>query len=119
MRLVDLSGDGDFKLCIATSDKKLRVYKGTSLLLENTLLDVPVSMCAFYMDATQPSLAVATGPYIYIYRQLRPYKKWTCPNVEISSAEGDIWADLINGVHNVATSSRSLFTHCIKCRRQQ
>ena len=83
------------------------MYKGTSLLLENNLLDVPVSMCACYMDTTQPSLAVATGPYIYIYRQLRPYKKWTCPNVEISPIEGEVWADLACGVRKTPSPNPS------------
>lgn len=42
VRLADLNGDGDAKLLVAGLDKKLRVYKGTSLLSENILLDAPV-----------------------------------------------------------------------------
>jgi hypothetical protein len=42
VRLADLNGDGDCKLLVAGMDRKLRVYKGTSLLSENILLDEPV-----------------------------------------------------------------------------
>ena len=33
MKLADLNGDGDSKLCICDFDKKLKVYKGESLLI--------------------------------------------------------------------------------------
>ena len=38
VRLSDVSGDGDSKLLVACSDRKLKTYKGTSLLSENVLL---------------------------------------------------------------------------------
>lgn len=44
VRLADLNGDGDCKLLVAGMDRKLRVYKGTSLLSENILLDEPVRL---------------------------------------------------------------------------
>lgn len=37
--------DGDNKLLICDVDKKLKVYKGTSLIVEHALLDNPISMC--------------------------------------------------------------------------
>eukprot|EP00607_Mallomonas_marina_P007613 CAMPEP_0182419960 /NCGR_PEP_ID=MMETSP1167-20130531/4352_1 /TAXON_ID=2988 /ORGANISM="Mallomonas Sp, Strain CCMP3275" /LENGTH=517 /DNA_ID=CAMNT_0024595209 /DNA_START=56 /DNA_END=1609 /DNA_ORIENTATION=+ len=40
-----------------------------------------------------PSIVVAAGPHIFIYRHLRPYRKWSCPPVEIESAESSIWSD--------------------------
>ena len=44
-----------------------------------------------------PSIAVAAGPYVFIYRQLRPYRKWACPPLEISQTENDIWRGLKSG----------------------
>jgi Bardet-Biedl syndrome 1 protein len=40
------------------------------------------------------SIQVAAGQYIFIYRQLRPYKKWTCPQVELSQEEIELWGNL-------------------------
>ena len=39
------SKDGDNKLLVCDIDKKLKVYKGTSLIVEHALLDNPISMC--------------------------------------------------------------------------
>lgn len=50
VRLGDLNGDGDSKLCICDIDKKLKVYKGTSLVVEYALLDAPVAMCMIYTE---------------------------------------------------------------------
>lgn len=55
MRLADLNGDGDAKLCVCDLDKKIKVYKGTSLVVEYALLDVPVAMCVTYTDNTTVS----------------------------------------------------------------
>lgn len=83
------------KLIICDVERKvMRVHKGTSLLLENQLLNTPVALCVIFSDNSAPriaSLAVAAGPYVFIYRQLRPYKKWTCPVVELTREEYDVW----------------------------
>lgn len=94
VRLADLNSDGDNKLIVCDLDKKLKVYKGTSLIVEHALLDTPVSMCVAYTETTTPripSVMVAAGPHIFIYRHLRPYRKWTCPPIEIAPAETEIW----------------------------
>ena len=61
---------------------------------ENTLLDMPSGVVTFHMEYTEPHLpaiAVASGPYIYIYKNLRPYFKFTLPPLEVLSMEQDIW----------------------------
>ena len=52
MQLADLAGDGDGCLVTADSDCRLRVFKGTNLVSDHALLDVPVAMCTFYTDKT-------------------------------------------------------------------
>jgi hypothetical protein len=52
VRLVDLNCDGDSKLCICDHDKKMRVYKGTNLVMEYAILDVPTAMCITYMEVS-------------------------------------------------------------------
>jgi len=97
VRLGDLNSDGDNKLLICDIDKKLKVYKGTGLIVEHALLDYPVSMCVTYTENQTPqipSVAVAAGSHIFIYRHLRPYRKWNCPPIDISEVESNIWDDL-------------------------
>eukprot|EP00603_Paraphysomonas_imperforata_P008422 CAMPEP_0114427968 /NCGR_PEP_ID=MMETSP0103-20121206/8665_1 /TAXON_ID=37642 ORGANISM="Paraphysomonas imperforata, Strain PA2" /NCGR_SAMPLE_ID=MMETSP0103 /ASSEMBLY_ACC=CAM_ASM_000201 /LENGTH=599 /DNA_ID=CAMNT_0001597133 /DNA_START=109 /DNA_END=1908 /DNA_ORIENTATION=- len=94
VRLADLNSDGDNKLLICDIAQKLKVYKGTSLIVEHALLDKPVSQCVTYTDYAMPrvpSISVAAGSHIFIYRHIRPYRKWTCPNVEISEVENRVW----------------------------
>ncbi len=50
MRLVDLNCDGDSKLCICDYEKKLRIYKGTNLMMEYAVLDSPIAMCITYTE---------------------------------------------------------------------
>ena len=52
VRLADLNCDGDSKLCICDLEKKLKVYKGTSLVVEYAILDTPVAMCITHMEAS-------------------------------------------------------------------
>jgi Bardet-Biedl syndrome 1 protein len=100
VRLGDLYGDGDSKLCVCDVDRSLRVYRGTSVLGETVILDVPMAMCIIYSENSVPripTIAVAAGSHIFMYRQLRPYKKWLCPQIELSSGEIDIWNQMRNG----------------------
>ncbi|KAK8384168.1 hypothetical protein O3P69_009121 [Scylla paramamosain] len=99
MALADLHGDGEAKLIIAdlgtgAYNMKLKVYKGTNLMSENTLIDLPTGVITFHMDTTEPrvpAVAVASGSYIYIYKNLRPYFKFTLPTLEVNPAEFDAW----------------------------
>ena len=98
VRMGDLSSDGDMKLVVCDIERKtMKVYKGTNLLLVNQLLDTPAACCVIYADNRTPriaSIAVAAGRHVFIYRQLRPYKKWICPPVQISEEEQEIWDKL-------------------------
>ena len=97
--LADLNADGDFKLLVAdlgtgTYDMKLKVFKGTSLLMESAIIDLPTGLVTFYMDTNDPrtpAVAVASGPFIYVYKNLRPYFKFTLPPLEINAVEQDVW----------------------------
>uniref|UniRef100_A0A3B3RH88 Bardet-Biedl syndrome 1 n=1 Tax=Paramormyrops kingsleyae TaxID=1676925 RepID=A0A3B3RH88_9TELE len=97
--LADLHGDGENKLVVGdlgtgASNMKLKVYKGTSLVSENMLLDLPTGLVSFLMDQHEPrtpAIAVASGPFIYIYKNLRPYFKFTLPSLEVNPLEQEVW----------------------------
>ncbi|KAK2191965.1 hypothetical protein NP493_42g11057 [Ridgeia piscesae] len=57
--LSDISADNDHKLIIAdlgtgSYEMKLKVYKGTSLMSENAIVDLPTGVVTFYMDLNEP-----------------------------------------------------------------
>lgn len=61
---------------------------------EHALLDTPVAITSFISEATNPrlpSLAVAAGSHIFIYRNLRPYYKFVLPPENVNTEEQDIW----------------------------
>ena len=112
VRFADLSGDGDSKMLVASADKKLKIYTGTTLLSENVLLDAPASICTFYPDAKGsprvPSVAVAAGPFVFIYRNLRPWYKFSLPQTKPHADEEAAWADMHSGAIDVQTGKERL-----------
>jgi hypothetical protein len=68
VRLVDLNCDGDSKLCVCDYDKKMRVYKGTNLVVEYAILDVPTAMCITYMEATLVCYFSMQFLFLFIFR---------------------------------------------------
>ncbi|XP_074519217.1 BBSome complex member BBS1 [Halichoeres trimaculatus] len=103
--LADLSGDGESRLVLGdlgsgSSGMKLKVYRGTALMSESTLLDLPSGLVAFFMDLHEPripAVAVASGPCIYVYKNLRPYFKFTLPSLEVNTLEQDVWQQVREG----------------------
>ncbi|XP_042364490.1 Bardet-Biedl syndrome 1 protein [Plectropomus leopardus] len=103
--LADLSGDGESRLVVGdlgsgSSAMKLKVYRGTALMSESALLDLPAGLVAFFMDLHEPripAVAVASGPCIYVYKNLRPYFKFTLPGLEVNTLEQDVWQQVREG----------------------
>ncbi len=116
LHLVDLSNENDFRLVVAdTSDKKLKVYRGTRIASAHALVDTPVALTAFYPDAAPaaggarvPSLAVASGPFVFVYRNLRPYMKFSLPGLLITAEESGAWEALHGGTATVQETTRLL-----------
>eukprot|EP00033_Pygsuia_biforma_P001765 GCRY01001975.1.p1 GENE.GCRY01001975.1~~GCRY01001975.1.p1 ORF type:complete len:588 (+),score=148.91 GCRY01001975.1:228-1991(+) len=97
MALGDVLGDAEDRLLIGNLDEKLKVYKGTNLASEITLLSTPTALCVLYIDENiprTPALAVSIGSSIFIYRNLRPFAKFTLPDVKIAPEELEIWEKL-------------------------
>ena len=93
------------------------MYKGTGLLASQPLNDIPSALCVFNADeGTEciPTVAVAAGPSIYIYRNMRwtqthskaiyrrcsdslsvryrPFHKFNLPSRPITEREKELWA---------------------------
>lgn len=99
MALEDLNNDGEYKLLVGDlgtgqNNIKLKMYEGTQLKFQTPLLDLPTGICTFYMDTTvprSPAIAVASGPFVYIYKNLRPYFKFSLPGMDLNETENDLW----------------------------
>ena len=37
------------------------------------------------------AVAVASGPFVYVYKNMRPYFKFTLPVMEVNPIEEDLW----------------------------
>ncbi|GLD94596.1 hypothetical protein PINS_up003207 [Pythium insidiosum] len=97
MALVDVYGDGDSKLIVADADRRLKMYKGSSLFAEQAILGTPSALSYFYSDTARPrvpAIAVASSSFIYIYRNFRPHYKFTIPALEVNSEELRVWESL-------------------------
>ena len=111
IRFADLEGDGNYSLLCATLDKKLKIFRDMSTFFDSVLLGTPVAMVPLYTDAEnldKPSIAIAAGPYVFIYRHLRPYFKFTVPPVDVNVTELAIWTSLGAGKTDVGSAVTSL-----------
>ena len=96
VRLADIAGDGEYRLLVADYEKKLKVYRGNSLQSEHGLPEMPSALECYYSDASGsrpqlPNIAVAAGPAVYIYRNMRPFYKFTLPPVPLEQQEAAVW----------------------------
>lgn len=99
----DLFNDGDMKLILVDmgtgfNNVKLNVYRGTSLQTQLALIDVPSATVSFYMDSGEakqtPALAVGSGHFLYIYRNLKPFYKFQLPFLSTNQTELDAWSQV-------------------------
>ena len=51
------------------------------------------------------SVAVASGPYVFIYRNLRPFFKFTIPAVELDKKELAIWGKVHKAQASISLSA--------------
>ena len=61
---------------------------------EHSLLELPTSLVAFSMDPTPPiipALAVAAASNVYVYKNMRPYFKFSLPSLEVNRLEKELW----------------------------
>ena len=108
LELCDLNGDSNYQLVVASVQKRLKVFSGTSAVHDSPLLDIPVGVVSFYSDYADqvrvPLLAVASGQFIFMYKSLRPYYKFALPMADLSPIETDTWKSLC-GVAQQANGS--------------
>ncbi|GMH36088.1 hypothetical protein BSKO_03956 [Bryopsis sp. KO-2023] len=110
---IDLFGDGEWRLVVGDASKVLKVWRGTHLASEHALLDTATAVTSFYSDGNSPvgklpSMAVAAGPNIYIYRNMRPYYKFTLSLEPTPPQEQEVWNGLGNGSMSLSRAAAVL-----------
>lgn len=95
MCLSDLKNEADHSFIIADLRKKLRVYKNGAISWESVLIDIPCAVATYYPELNSvPNLAIAAGNSIYIFKNARPFFKFTLPPIELSVDETKVWESL-------------------------
>ncbi|KAK4876426.1 hypothetical protein RN001_012848 [Aquatica leii] len=101
--LSDISGDGEYRLVLVDVKfgegvyARLKVYKGTVLVSDQALPDVPSALISFYVDTIEPRVPVvglACGSDLLIYKNNKPFYKFSLPSLPISALEEDVWQRL-------------------------
>lgn len=99
----DVSDDGDHRLVVTDLKlgsevrSRLKVYKGTLLTSDQVLPDVPCGLISFYMDSFDPkvpAIAVACGSDLLVFKNNKPYFKFTTPSLTINAVEKEVWTSL-------------------------
>ncbi|ORX54665.1 hypothetical protein BCR36DRAFT_347569 [Piromyces finnis] len=93
---------------VAMNDNKtgipvLKIFKDDNVETKLDLPDIPRAICSFYTDSqqeTHPTIAVAIGTTIYMYRDRFPYIKMTLPPIEANPLEEEAWKNVIMQVNN-------------------
>ncbi|KAF4655964.1 Bardet-Biedl syndrome 1 protein [Perkinsus chesapeaki] len=83
--------------------------QGTKVVWEQKLLVAPVAVRPFHPANTAdgvPSVAVVSGPHVFIYRHLKPHMKFTLPPIEVTDDELKIWKDLRAAVSKCRQSAK-------------
>lgn len=65
---------------------------------EITLTEIPTAVVTFYHDHQElkiPAIALASGSGLYIYKNMKPYYRFSLPDLEVSPLEMDLWIQVI------------------------
>lgn len=91
--LCDIYNKGESKLIAANISNgvkgfQLKVYSSTSLALSPSLLALPSAATGFTITTTGvTALAVSAANCIYIYKNMRPFYKYTLPDLDMNEVE--------------------------------
>ena len=104
MALGDINGDGENKLVLvdfAGQQCRLKLLKGLTLVTDTFLPDEPAGVVAFMEEnANLPSIAVAIGASILIYRNMKPYYRCNVESMDLDPSEVNLWKGVKDGYVN-------------------
>ncbi|XP_073843489.1 Bardet-Biedl syndrome 1 [Musca autumnalis] len=75
----------------------LKVFRGIDLESEHELKGIPSAIVSLYIDESEPKtpiVAVAIAESVLFYRHMKPYFKYTLPELDVLDDEREIWRKL-------------------------
>lgn len=111
MCLADLKNDGDYKFIVcdllhnfanknksfgvnsksaASQYRKMKVYMGTNVIYESTIMDKPIGVMTIFDLCEKPNMpviAVAAGSSIFYFKDFAPHMTFDLPMIEFSEQE--------------------------------
>ncbi|CAO4363662.1 unnamed protein product [Caenorhabditis nigoni] len=88
---------------------RLTVFSGLSQEMEATLADPPTQIMHFVNEkSTMPNIAVAAGPSVLVYKNLKPFYKFTVATSPINPTEEEAWKAVALGKINHNTLMKVL-----------
>lgn len=98
--LADLSSSHSHVFIVATRDGSLRLIDGARVVEKRALTGEAVGIAVIRpaggLGATA-CIAVAIADSVFVYRNLRPYFKFSLPSLELHAAERHLWQDIAEG----------------------
>ncbi|KAK6729924.1 hypothetical protein RB195_006773 [Necator americanus] len=71
---------------------RLKVFKGVTVVGESALADLPTAVVSFYNEKISlPAIGVASGSYIRIYKNLKPFYQYNIPSAPVHKVEQEAW----------------------------
>uniref|UniRef100_A0A0G4GR23 Bardet-Biedl syndrome 1 N-terminal domain-containing protein n=1 Tax=Chromera velia CCMP2878 TaxID=1169474 RepID=A0A0G4GR23_9ALVE len=97
LTMSDLHGDGNQRLVMVDMKRRLRIVQRAFIQWEQKIRDIPVAVQCYYdnpKNPTIPTLAVASGGVVFIYRHLRPLQRFLVPARTLHPEEAALWRGL-------------------------
>ncbi|KAI9207807.1 ciliary BBSome complex subunit 1-domain-containing protein [Polychytrium aggregatum] len=79
------------------SQRRFSAGAGAQPFSDTPLQSLPCGLISFFPESALPNipaLALASGPSLFIYRNRRPYFKFTLPKVPANPLEEDVWQSI-------------------------
>jgi len=84
------------RIVLASGDGKLRVIANTRIEAERALIGVPCGVLTLRPKRGDSQVvAVASGTYVFVYRNLRPFYKYKLPETSVDPEEKEIWTSIL------------------------
>ncbi len=98
--LADLSSSHSHVFVVATRDGTLKIIDGARVVEKRALTGEAVGIAAIRPAGgagATACIAVAIADSVFVYRNLRPYFKFSLPSLELHAAERHLWQDIAEG----------------------
>uniref|UniRef100_A0AC34QCC4 Bardet-Biedl syndrome 1 N-terminal domain-containing protein n=1 Tax=Panagrolaimus sp. JU765 TaxID=591449 RepID=A0AC34QCC4_9BILA len=100
----DIHGDNEFKLILVDiigDQCRLKLLKGITVINDSYLAETPVGIIIFVCDpGDPPCVGVAVGSSLLVYRNMKPYYRFSLPPDGIHPAEIELWKSAMKKLIN-------------------